>query len=530
MAVDELQSAGFAGQRAELNVVLASRVFVRAPALARLLIYLCEKLFCGEAGTIKEYAIGVEVFRRGPQFDPEMDSIVRVEANRLRRHLAEYYEGEGASHALRISIPLGQYVPRFEPLSAVSKAAASPARWRGVRGTFERLKKLSRWLWMAGAVVAGLLMLWAWFHARQKQAVSPGGASIPTASRSGEPSFGPPPGQEVRILAGGSRSLVDHSGKLWSSDAWFSGGSAVRAPAQHIWRTQEQGFYRTSRQGAFRYDIPLEKGIYELHLHFAETLYGPESSGNGGEGSRIMSVRANGLLLLSGFDVVTDAGGSNTADVKVFPGIQPAADGMLHLEFLAENGQRAILSAIEIVPGFKSRIRPVRILTRQTPYYSNDSQWWSPDVYFQGGVLASYTAPVKGNEDSELFETERWGNFSYALPVAPGKYVVRLYFAVRHGNWNQPLAQPGAANQPVEANQPVAAAPETGSGVEHVFNVFCNGKLLLGQFDLRKEAVASDVLVRRFSGLEPNAQGKLLLSFVPVRGYATVTGIEVLPQ
>jgi hypothetical protein len=44
------------------------------------------------------------------------------------------------------------------------------------------------------------------------------------------------------------------------------------------------------------------------------------------------------------------------------------------------------------------------------------------------------------------------------------------------------------------------------------------------------EARQTDVVIRRFTGLEPNAQGKLLLSFVPVEGYATVTGIEILPQ
>ncbi|HEX8713530.1 MAG TPA: malectin domain-containing carbohydrate-binding protein, partial [Terracidiphilus sp.] len=113
-----------------------------------------------------------------------------------------------------------------------------------------------------------------------------------------------------------------------------------------------------------------------------------------------------------------------------------------------------------------------------------------------------------------LFETERWGNFSYAVPVAPGKYSLALYFAVRHGDWNEP--SPGA----------VGERPPTA----HVFNVFCNGRALLTEFDLPKEAGATDVVIRRFTGLEPNAQGKLLLSFVPVRGYATVTGIEVLPQ
>ena len=54
--------------------------------------------------------------------------------------------------------------------------------------------------------------------------------------------------------------------------------------------------------------------------------------------------------------------------------------------------------------------------------------------------------------------------------------------------------------------------------------------VLLTAFDLAREAGASDVVIRRFAGLEPNAQGKLVLSFVPVEGYATVSGIEVLPQ
>ena len=119
------------------------------------------------------------------------------------------------------------------------------------------------------------------------------------------------------------------------------------------------GFYRTSRQGQFGYDIPLKKGIYELHLHFAETVFGPESNGTGGEGSRIMTVRANGKVLLQRFDVVADAGASRTADVKVFPDMAPAADGQLHLEFAGENGMEAILWRLKSYPAFEgSRAGP----------------------------------------------------------------------------------------------------------------------------------------------------------------------------
>lgn len=52
----------------------------------------------------------------------------------------------------------------------------------------------------------------------------------------------------------------------------------------------------------------------------------------------------------------------------------------------------------------------------------------------------------------------------------------------------------------------------------------------LSNFDLAREAQHGDVVVRRVAGVTPNAQGKIAFSFVPGRGYATVTGIEVMPQ
>ena len=110
--------------REELRSVLESRSFRQAPTLSHLLRYLCEKLFAGESSQIKEYSIGVEMFRRGDSFDQETDSIVRVEVNRLRKRLADYYAGEGASHKLQIVIPVGQYVPSF--VSTVREPEAKP--------------------------------------------------------------------------------------------------------------------------------------------------------------------------------------------------------------------------------------------------------------------------------------------------------------------------------------------------------------------------------------------------------------------
>jgi hypothetical protein len=527
MVMESQGSLDLDARRTELEAVLQSKYFTRAPALARLLSYLCEKLFDGEANRIKEYSVGVEVFHRGASFDQDSDSIVRVEANRLRKRLAEYYAGEGASHRLHITIPVGQYVPEFESGPSRQGKSASTAEVPSVAGQSaiesanlrhaeHWFRHPGGWVWWLVALLALLLLglSCALLFLRHQKRPSSAALSNQPSAQPAESQVGPPIGEEVRILSGSSRSFVDHAGKLWSADTWFEGGTAVKSSVENIWRTQDPDFYRTSRQGQFRYRIPLKKGVYELRLHFAETVYGPESTGMGGEGSRILTVRANGKTLLSRFDIVADAGGSRTADVKVFPDIEPAADGLLDLECSAEDGKQAILSAIEILPGVPGHIRPVRLLARQSPYYSNDSHWWSPDNYFEGGQMASYSSPVSGTDDPELYETERWGNFSYAIPVSPGKYTVLLHFAARHGDWDQPLSLSG----------------ENRATVAHIFNVFCNGKVLLNNFNLVKEARQTDVILRKATGLEPNAQGKLLLSFVPVEGYATVTGIEVLPQ
>lgn len=514
MAASRAETVETASQRVELQAVLSSQDFVRAPRLAHLLSYLCEKLFAGETNQIKEYSIALEVFNRAASFDQDSDSIVRVEANRLRKRLAEYYAGEGASHALQITIPVGQYVPRFELRKVEPDPQGAPSRQGGLPVEQSRRRGLP---WIIGAGIAALLVAAIGItymivsHRAEPSAVAPPEATVRAQGDMPDGHFGPPAGEEIRILAGASRSLVDHAGKLWSADAGFSGGAAVKSAVQHIGRTLESGFYRTSRQGQFRYDIPLKSGIYELRLHFAETMYGPDATGTGGEGNRLMTVKANGQTLLSHFDVVGDAGASGMADVKVFTGLQPANDGALHLEFAGEEGRAAMISAIEVLPGVAGHIRPVRVLARQSPYYSNDSHWWSPDNYFEGGQLASYAQEVSGTDDPELYETERWGNFSYAVPVTPGRYSVVLHFAARRSKPGEP-------------------ASETADRVTNIFNVFCNGRALLSNFNLASEAAKTDVVVKRFSGIESNAQGKLLFDFVPVVGHATLAGLEVLPE
>jgi hypothetical protein len=78
-------------ERAEVEAVLRSGIFHRAPMVASFFRYVCDRYFEGEADKVKEYNIGVEALGRPVTFDQKKDSIVRVEAHRLRKLLSDYY-------------------------------------------------------------------------------------------------------------------------------------------------------------------------------------------------------------------------------------------------------------------------------------------------------------------------------------------------------------------------------------------------------------------------------------------------------
>jgi len=118
--------------RATLDHVLASQAFVNAGRLSRMLRFVVERTLDGQGGQLKEYLLGVEVFDRPSEYDTRLDSIVRVEARRLRAKLSEYYETDGAGDALRIRLAKGGYAPTFERVQpAGSPMPVLPDRtWR----------------------------------------------------------------------------------------------------------------------------------------------------------------------------------------------------------------------------------------------------------------------------------------------------------------------------------------------------------------------------------------------------------------
>ena len=95
----------------QLERILQSATFVRSKRLGRFLRFTVEQCLDGRQSALKEYLVGVEVFGKMETFDPRIDSIVRVEARRLRSKLERYYQTEGRDDGIIIQFRKGSYVP-----------------------------------------------------------------------------------------------------------------------------------------------------------------------------------------------------------------------------------------------------------------------------------------------------------------------------------------------------------------------------------------------------------------------------------
>ncbi len=131
--------------REQLNRILQSALFVQSDRQSRFLKYIVEATLAGDAERLKQFLIGLEVFDRDESFDPVVDSIVRVEAGRLRSKLREYYIEVGQNDRILIELPKGGYgvqiqemTDEIEPANLtddITNAGQSPDSVRTHKGT-----------------------------------------------------------------------------------------------------------------------------------------------------------------------------------------------------------------------------------------------------------------------------------------------------------------------------------------------------------------------------------------------------------
>ncbi len=502
-------------ERAELEAVLNSGIFSRAPNLASFLKYVCDRHFEGDADGIKEYSIAVEALNRSADFDQKKDSIVRVEAHRLRKRLAEYYQTVGREHPVKIEIPPGQYAPHFvykedgpvaaatlkhvyEPVQAAVEIARSYDAGKEVTTETRVIQRtpVARFAWIF--LVLFLILIAVVVLASNKT-----GAKQPREVWQGS-SAEPVPG-EFRMLAGyQGPPFTDRQGRTWQPDAYYDGGVSVPLPADRNYEAlPDPGFSKSEREGDFQYAIPVRQGTYELHLYFIEVAHA-----NAPDDPHLFRILINGQVVLNYFDVLSEAGGSNRLTSRVFRDVTPSTDGRIHLAF-QQQGRKPILTALELLSSKPGRVRPVRVVAARESVTDSDGSVWMADEYAVGGMLVERKDSIGDSELKALYTGEHYGNFAYHIPVPPGKYRVRLYFAETFFGSKLPFADGGGIGS-------------------RIFNVFCDGATLLRNFDVTREAGgANRAVVKTFENLEPNAQGKIVLEFVPVRNYAEVNAIEV---
>lgn len=523
-------------ERAELETVLASGVLGRTNNLVRFLGFVCERYFDGAIDEIKEYSIAVQVLGRPKDFDPQVDTIVRVTAHALRKRLEEYYRTAGAKHQVRICLPSGHYVPKFihdnelasekvnpgldgghgsqpasiaappgnglvgtqqENPSALFQESASRDESQHPNGgeSMKEGKTRSGIVKLAGIflVLACVVLFFAWQRWRHAGSHSNSEKTLAAAA--------PVNGSDraLRALVGDDRApYVDRAGATWMSDRFCSGGSSFSVSGHTIQGTEDPQLFTGGRRGVFHCNYPVPPGTYEVHLLFAETAGFQENS-------RFVGFSINGKPLTT-LDLVDDAGGNDISTTKVYPDVEPESDGTIRLDF---SNPDAFLNAIEILPGIAHRALPVRIVVGHSPYRDSEGNIWMPDRYFFGGRLSRFGGDLSRVPDGALYEWHRFGHFHYVIPVATGgKYTLKLYF-LEH--WF------GIQNGGI------------GGIGSRVFDVYCNGSTLLKGFDIFREA-GTEPLVKSFPHIDPTPQGKIEIYFTPAVNYPSISAIEVMPE
>jgi hypothetical protein len=150
---------------AQIEKLVSSHVLHGSESLCKLLRYLAKHALDHPGTPIKEYQIATEVFGRSDDFDPQLDSMVRVQAGRLRGKLAEYYGASGADDAVVVDLPKGTYVIAFHqrPIGTkphLNNGEAShpdPTAARGDRNSMAAVLSLGILLGLAVLTIFGLL-------------------------------------------------------------------------------------------------------------------------------------------------------------------------------------------------------------------------------------------------------------------------------------------------------------------------------------------------------------------------------------
>ncbi|WP_170245270.1 malectin domain-containing carbohydrate-binding protein [Gelidibacter salicanalis] len=138
------------------------------------------------------------------------------------------------------------------------------------------------------------------------------------------------------------------------------------------------------------------------------------------------------------------------------------------------------------------------------PQITYNGGTFNSDQFVTGGKLYNATIAIDGTSNDELYQTERYGVFTYDIPVdAPGEYDFKLHFA--------------------ELYFGVGRAGSSGS---RVFNVTIEGVPVLTNFDILAETNPAAALIKEFEKISVT-DGFATIHFSKVIENPKISGIEI---
>ncbi len=237
-----------ASLRQHLKEIVDGTAFNGSHRSGQFLGYIVERAIAGDFESLKERVIGVELFGRSPSYNTGEDAIVRVTASDVRKRLLQHYGTYGTSSTLRISLPLGSYIPEITyehpPVPAESAGTGATAQTTEViedvpalqgsvavapeptritdavvaaeKGTARARGSVRRWQIIALLLLLGNLALAGAYLARTRRAVDPPANILPwtalfTPSRATHVITSDPTIVNVQEITGDELSVSDYA-------------------------------------------------------------------------------------------------------------------------------------------------------------------------------------------------------------------------------------------------------------------------------------------------------------------------------
>jgi hypothetical protein len=144
-------------------------------------------------------------------------------------------------------------------------------------------------------------------------------------------------------------------------------------------------------------------------------------------------------------------------------------------------------------------------------YVDRSGVQYTADRDFFGGASGRSSAAIKGTQDGALYQAQRYGNFSYAIPLANGSYDLTLKFVEsEHSARNQRVFDVWVEGRLSLNHLDIYAVAGKDTALDITFTVsVSDGELNLDFIPSTGDAQFSALLIKKASGALKNPPGKL---------------------